>query len=670
VGARALLYSCLAIAIATVACNRLSCQVTPGTHSILEFGATCDGVHDDRAAFEQADANSPVIRVTKGICRIGKNIAIHNGLNIQRGAAIAPDDGVTVRIDESPEAGPYQIFSGKGSISFVNPIIVIPEWWGAVGGRDQKGYVHDDYPAIVAACNSLPTNPETNRKLLSGGIPRKGAIRFRPAWYLLKHPITCSYGVKYYSDPAGAILELASGTKLVGPETFIFSIDPPANDDEAVTNEAFGTIVEGITFWGAGNSNVSGLLFYGAQGSRIADVSSLYTGTRGVVVFESPVEMNSGTIIANIPYDTGIGPAVDLAGVAASFDAIDVYDTNVSGKWRFTDVNSSTTTYNLAEIANSSVDTSARILVRDLAFERRTRRPTYLTKVLSSPSKGQYSITSAGVISFSRDDSGLKRIFYRTSTPGDFKTPSALPVAGLQIDDGSTVQIGSLFAEGNFAALNIVGGHGNRIGMLESHPSKGTSEDQSAAAVFIDSKSTATSIGSYMLLDQSRDNRSKNKYEFAVWDGSNNILVPAVDDRINYYFAYGSYEQDQRVANLKVNSFTQTFGSSFEGKLQSSLTADRTWNVPDRSGTIALTLAGRAEIGGAPITAGNCTAEDVHLAGVTVGMLGIIASTDGDDEPGFVVKIAGTKQDTATIRLCAITTGVPKRRTYAFRLFY
>jgi len=68
-------------------------------------------------------------------------------LQIQQGAIISIDSGITLTMSREPDAGRYQIFSGSGSISGLDQ--VYPEWFGAVGDNST-----DDTTALTKAENS------------------------------------------------------------------------------------------------------------------------------------------------------------------------------------------------------------------------------------------------------------------------------------------------------------------------------------------------------------------------------------------------------------------------------------------------------------------------------------------------------------------------------------
>jgi len=504
----------------------------------------CNRNSDVAEALVSADQKGDAIVLSGGPCRVMRNITLDHSIQVQHGGMIAPDAGVTVTLAVAPVDGLEQIFGGGGKIQFSSRVSVRPEWWGARGAS--AGHTNDDAPAIQAACRALPANSQTQRRLLSGDIARTGAVLFRPIVYSLRHTLTCSYGVRYYAEGGHATLMLASGVNPSGTESFILSIDPPAINGQALTNEAFGTVVDGLAFSGAGNSNISGLLFYGAQGAYLNDVSSQYTDTRGIVIFESPIEANRGTISASLPYLKSIGPAIEMQETTANFDVLDVADTNRSGLWRSVDVPASASLYSPRQQGSVMLDSTARILVRNLSAERKLSRPIYLKRVSWTPGQGEFLVTSDGDISFCPQDSNAsKRVLFRIMpSPVSLAVQSQIPlVAALQVDAGSSVQVRSIFAEGNAVALRLTDAHGVGVNFLEAHPSEGAIAGHGAAAVVIDKDSTGSRLEQIKIFNPPSGKTTAIGYDFTVLDEGSGAKLPAKRDKVDSLFSYGSYRQ-------------------------------------------------------------------------------------------------------------------------------
>ncbi len=233
----------------------VTAQSVNGVPSVMGYGAKCDGVTNDSAAFAAADAlgiSVLVPSVTVGACVIASNITLNSQWIMGQGAKLSPATGVTVTMARTPGAGLYQIFSGAGQVQFSNQPVVYPEWWGAMPTLSPTV---DSYPALVSACNSLPYLGNGSQMTYTGQHARVGTIKFQVLSYLMSQPWTCSYGVSYtIGDETGgwngtASLELASGAvpSIPANETFAWFIDPPANGAGVVSgNVAFGTRVKGV----------------------------------------------------------------------------------------------------------------------------------------------------------------------------------------------------------------------------------------------------------------------------------------------------------------------------------------------------------------------------------------------------------------------------------------
>lgn len=121
---------------------------------VRDKGATGDGATDDRAAFVLADTNND-FTVPPGTYVIGSNLTITNNVVFTPGAILKPSSGVTITLNGTLIAGPWQIFDADetttGSIRFAGGApAVYPQWW-----KTNEDDSIDDSPAFQSACNSL-----------------------------------------------------------------------------------------------------------------------------------------------------------------------------------------------------------------------------------------------------------------------------------------------------------------------------------------------------------------------------------------------------------------------------------------------------------------------------------------------------------------------------------
>lgn len=123
--------------------------------SVKDFGAVGDGVADDSAEIDSADAAGPVL-IPPGTYRISANITLTNQLIFHKGAQLSIDVGITVTMNCVIDAGMYQIFTGAGSVVIGKANKeALPEWFGAGGGSGI------DFPAIQKCIDACRTNGVT-----------------------------------------------------------------------------------------------------------------------------------------------------------------------------------------------------------------------------------------------------------------------------------------------------------------------------------------------------------------------------------------------------------------------------------------------------------------------------------------------------------------------------
>ncbi len=334
----------------------VTAQSVNGVPSVLGYGAKCDGVTNDSAAFTAADALGVSVLVpseTAGACVIASNITLNSQWVIPQGAKLSPSSGITLTMAHTPQAGLYQIFTGAGQVQFSNQPVVYPEWWGAVPALSTSSstfpYVYtasDSYPALVSACASLPLYGTTPQLLYSGADARVGTIKFQVLNYLISHPWTCSYGVSYtVGDETGnwngqATLELEAGAVPSPPaaETFAWFIDPPVSGGAIHSNIAFGTRINGVAVAVDGNklyrtTLTTAITATGSQTITVGSTSGMTTSGAG-----SQVQIGTGADFeivtpSSITNSTQFVATVANTHAAAEPIAASFITNYVSGLW-------------------------------------------------------------------------------------------------------------------------------------------------------------------------------------------------------------------------------------------------------------------------------------------------------------------------------------------------
>jgi len=118
---------------------------------------------------------------------------------------------------------------------------------------------------------------------------------------------------------------------------------------------------------------------------------------------------------------------------------------------------------------------------------------------------------------------------------------------------------------------------------------------------------------------------------------------------------------DPGVGNFLVNGNLQTkSGTSFTGTLDHAITADRTWTLPDATGTVGVVLSATASLDFTLLAANSCEAFTVTVTGaadgnpVSLGIPNSLADVDGATERTvFFAWVSAA--DTVSVRRCNVT---------------
>lgn len=155
-----------------------------GEYNVKAYGATGDGVTNDRTAINTAItaavASGGYLFFPQGTYKVSSNLTINCHVYFTKGAMLSIDNGVIVTITGNIEAKAFQIFSGSGTVSFVGNYVekeAYPQWWGVVG---------DGATNNTTALNTCFTAADT------GGIP----VIFPKGTYNFDNTITIGSSIK------------------------------------------------------------------------------------------------------------------------------------------------------------------------------------------------------------------------------------------------------------------------------------------------------------------------------------------------------------------------------------------------------------------------------------------------------------------------------------------
>lgn len=130
-----------------------------GAINVEWFGATGDGITNDRTSFSNADAVGEMI-VPSGNYLISSSLSFSNKVTFLKGAILVIPNGVTVTFNAGISASVYKIFtlSGTGTVVFDPSFIShgYSEWYGAATDDGSAGVASANLTAINNALAAIP----------------------------------------------------------------------------------------------------------------------------------------------------------------------------------------------------------------------------------------------------------------------------------------------------------------------------------------------------------------------------------------------------------------------------------------------------------------------------------------------------------------------------------
>lgn len=142
-------------------------------------GGVGDGVTNDRAAIAAADAAASTaglpLLLKKGTYRVSTNLTVTNPVQLQPGAVIKPDSGVTVTLAGGVQAPLQQVFdhSAGGKVVPLKVPFYHPAWWGPVNSANDSQSWIDMQAAITASASTLYSGAVFGQRVMApAGINR------------------------------------------------------------------------------------------------------------------------------------------------------------------------------------------------------------------------------------------------------------------------------------------------------------------------------------------------------------------------------------------------------------------------------------------------------------------------------------------------------------------
>jgi hypothetical protein len=267
--------------------------------TVENYGASCDGIKDDSAAFSKADAAVPNVIIVDGAqCIINRSISLAHRLVFRFGGSLKIGPGAVLTLTATPEASTTQhVFFGAGAVSIAAPAdVVYAEWWGAKTGADM-----DNGPAFQAAANA---------------IARGGTIRALAGSYKL----SCAKSDAVTIGGTGPINIYGAGDQATffrptaDCSHFLFVINPVNQSgnlrDFAIFGDQLNVPLQGITYGGVECLHCG-----------VMDISNVNVEDIGpAFVFSSLLD----SVVRNLYLQNCAGPCITLGGSALNSNGAQV----------------------------------------------------------------------------------------------------------------------------------------------------------------------------------------------------------------------------------------------------------------------------------------------------------------------------------------------------------
>ena len=317
--------------------NSILTNVTVNTDG---FGCAGDGLTDDSADFEAGIASlgsEEVSVIVNGEIRLSHNFTVPKNVQLvfNHFSKLKPDSGVTITLEQKPNAPFWQIFDGAGNIIIQNADEVYPEWFGAKANGHLGAAANDDAAAIQKAIFAVSpiTTDSTGLTLAnftvgvssfdSTNVYRFGGkVKFQNASYRFKSTIYNNpyvtlegeghVGIAYreVTTAKGTVLDFQpdTATNKVAIANIGFDSRTGGRYDPTILNISasdnyisrnYCTQVKNLSI-NCKSGTLVGLKVARAVGATISNVSILSDGTSGGAIVGMNITSDWGSAIHNV----------------------------------------------------------------------------------------------------------------------------------------------------------------------------------------------------------------------------------------------------------------------------------------------------------------------------------------------------------------------------------